>query len=192
MAGISERIIDRLKAVNRLIALAMGAGLLLCAAFILAEILVRQLGGSLGGTDEIAGYVMAIVTSWGMAYCLLELGHVRIDFLRGCFASRGRAVLDLICMATLAAVASVIAYKCWPVVERSLVNGSRANTPLETPLALVQVPWFMGWAWFALSAWITLVAATFLVLQSRLKEAESVAGVFAEADAAAREAEAAT
>ena len=79
---MAETMLDWLKRLNRGIALLVGVLLLACVAFVLADIILRQLGSGLGGTDEISGYVMAIATSWGMAYTLLELGHVRIDILR--------------------------------------------------------------------------------------------------------------
>jgi TRAP-type C4-dicarboxylate transport system permease small subunit len=153
---------------------------LACAAFILADIVLRQVGSSFGGTDEISGYVMAIATSWGMAFTLLELGHVRIDILRGRNGPLGRALFDLVAMLALTGTVTLIAYKCWPVVARSLENNSRANTPLETPLALVQIPWFAGWVWFALMAWLTFIAAALMIVRGRFREAETAIGCFGE------------
>lgn len=158
----------------------IGLILLGCAVFVLVEIVVRQLGSSLGGTDEISGYVMAIVTSWGMAFALLELSHVRIDFLRTRAGALGRSLFDLFSMLVLSSTVTLIAVRCWPVVERSLTNSSRANTPLETPLALVQIPWFLGWAWFAVVAWLTLFAAILLVLRGEFAQSEAAIGAFGE------------
>jgi TRAP-type C4-dicarboxylate transport system permease small subunit len=168
---------------NRRIALLTGIVLLLCAAVVLLDILLRQTGSSFGGTDEISGYVMAIATSWGMGYTLLELGHVRIDILRGRTGNLGRAVFDLFAMAVLAGTVTLIAVKCWPVLARSLANSSRANTPLETPLALVQGPWFAGWIWFAVVSWLTFAAALMLVLKGRFAESEAAIGAFGEEEA---------
>lgn len=174
--------IETLRRLNRKIALIVGAMLLLCAAFILADILGRQLGASFGGTDEISGYVMALATSWGMAFTLLELGHVRIDLLRGRVQSFGRALFDLFSMVVMTGVIAMIALKSWPVVARSLANGSTANTPLETPLAWVQLPWFAGWLWFAIMSTCVTFAALSLILKRRHAETESFAGAFAEQD----------
>lgn len=177
-----ETILTGLKRLNHGVAMLIGILLLGCAAFVLTEIVIRELGSSLGGTDEISGYVMAIATSWGMAFTLIELGHVRIDFLRSRAQARGRALFDLFAMLVLTCTVTLIALRSWPVVERSLANSSRANTPLETPLALVQIPWFLGWAWFAVVAWLTLVAAVMLVLRGKFGEAEAAIGAFGEAD----------
>jgi TRAP-type C4-dicarboxylate transport system permease small subunit len=175
-------LIHRLRVINRGVALVVGFGLLLCAAFVLLDIIMRRIGSSLGGTEEIAGYAMALATSWGMAFTLLELGHVRIDLVRTKANGFGRALLDVFSMVVMTGVIVMIAIKSWPVVERSLVNGSRANTPLETPLAWVQLPWFAGWVWFAAMSAILTLAALSLLVKRRHADVETVAGAFAEVE----------
>lgn len=180
---MAQTILKSLRTVNRWVAILVGILLLACVGFVIADIVLRQLGASFGGTDEISGYVMAIATSWGMAYALSELGHVRIDILRARAGSRGRAVFDLFAMLVMAATITLIAVRCWPVLERSLANSSRANTPLETPLALVQAPWMAGWIWFALVSWLTFLAALALVARKNYAASEAAIGSFGELDA---------
>lgn len=177
---MAETTLLLLRRFNRWIAIAIGILLLACAAAVMLDIVLRQLGSSFGGTDEISGYVMAIATSWGMGYTLLELGHVRIDILRGRAGPAGRAVFDLLAMFVLSVTVTLIALRCWPVLERSLQNNSRANTPLETPLALVQTPWFAGWVWFALVSWLTFLAALALVARRDFAASEAAIGAFGE------------
>ena len=175
---MEQNVLNSLRRWNRWIAILTGVVLLACAGVVLLDILLRAMGSSFGGTDEISGYVMAIATSWGMAFTLLELGHVRIDILRGRAGRIGRSVFDLFAMAMLAGTVTLIAVRSWPVLARSLDNSSRANTPLETPLALVQAPWFAGWVWFAVVSWLTLIAATVLVLRGRFEQSEAAIGSF--------------
>lgn len=179
-----ERVLAGLRRLNRAVAMLVGMGLLACAGVVLLDITLRRLGASFGGTDEISGYVMAIATSWGMAFTLLELGHVRIDLIRSRLVARGRAVLDLFALLALTLTVTLIAWKCWPVVATSIANDSHANTPLETPLPLVQIPWLAGWAWFAIIAWITLLAAAALVLRGELAASERAIGAVAEKETA--------
>lgn len=176
------KMINSLRTINRGVALVVGVGLFACAAFVLLDIVMRQIGTSLGGTEEIAGYTMALATSWGMSFTLLELGHVRIDLLRSRTTSFGRALFDVFSMIVMSGVIVLIAIKAWPVVERSIQNNSHANTPLETPLALVQFPWFAGWVWFAVMCCLVTLAALSLVLKRRYEETESFVGAFAEQD----------
>ncbi len=174
--------IDSLRAINRKVALMVGLGLLACAAFVLTDIILRRFGAGLGGTEEIAGYAMALATSWGMSYTLLELGHVRIDLVRTRFKSFGKALFDVFSMIVTTGVIITIAIKAWPVVANSLKNGSRANTPLETPLAWVQIPWFAGWVWFAVMSTLLTLCALALLMKRRHAETESIIGACAEQD----------
>ena len=169
-----------LRRINKAVALVIGLGLLICAAFVLTDIIMRQIGTSLGGTEEIAGYAMALAPSWGMSFTLLELGHVRIDLLRCRVDSFKRALFDVFSMIVMTGVIITIAIKAWPVVERSIMNGSTANTPLETPLIWVQLPWFAGWVWFAAMSTLTTLAALSLLLKRRHEETEAIVGAFAE------------
>ena len=180
---MENRILHTLQRFNTGITITIDILLLTCAALVLLDIILRQLGSSLGGTDEVAGYVMAIASSWGMAYTLMELGHVRIDLLRSRAGTKGRALFDLFAMLVLVGTITLVALRSWPVLARSLANGSRANTPLETPLALVQTPWFAGWVWFAVVAWLMFIAATSLILKGQFKSADDAIGTFGEADA---------
>jgi TRAP-type C4-dicarboxylate transport system permease small subunit len=182
-ADRAEALLGALRRINRAVAVLVGAGLMACAALVLSDIALRRVHASFGGTDEISGYVMAIATAWGMGYALTELGHVRIDILRTRGGAGVRAMFDLFAALVLAGTVSLVAIKAWPVVERSLANSSRANTPLETPLALVQLPWFAGWIWFALMAWLTFAAALVLVLQGRFDAADRAIGVVGEGEA---------
>ncbi|KPU83483.1 C4-dicarboxylate ABC transporter permease [Marinosulfonomonas sp. PRT-SC04] len=177
---MEQSILDAMRFLNRWVAKLIGVVLLLCAAFVLLDIVLRRMGASLGGTDEISGYVMAIVTSWGMGFALLELSHVRIDFLRSRANSFGRTMFDLFSMVILSSTVTLIAVRCWPVLERSLKNDSHANTPLETPLWIVQLPWLLGWVWFAIVAWLTLFAAILLVLKGEFGKSEAIIGAFGE------------
>lgn len=55
------KMIDGLRRINRGVALVVGLGLLMCAAFVLTDIIMRQIGTSLGGTEEIAGYALSLI-----------------------------------------------------------------------------------------------------------------------------------
>ena len=184
MNPLAETLLRRIRQANRMVALLVGLGLLGTAGLVMLDIVLRQLGRSLGGTDEISGYAMAIASGWAMGYAFCELAHVRIDVLRTRLAPKGRAGLDVIALALLSATLATIAYRCWPVLARSLENDSRANTPLETPLTWVQLPWMAGWIWFALTAWAVTACALVLILRGELSAAERAVGTQSEPEAA--------
>ena len=179
---MADSVLRLLRILNKGVAYLVGIMLLACAAFVLADIVLRQFGASFGGTDEISGYVMAIAVAWGMGYAMIELSHVRIDLLRQQTNALGRSLFDLFAMIVTTAVILVIAYQCWPVLNRSITNASTANTPLETPLVWVQGPWFAGWIWFAIVSCLTTLSALVLILQGRFAESERAIGAFGEVD----------
>lgn len=172
-----------LRRANRLVALVLGAALVLTVLFILTDVVLRGLGrGSLGGSDEISGYVMAAVASWGLACALVQRAHVRIDVIRLKLAAPGRAVMDILAMIVTNAVVLLVAYQSWPVLQKTLERGSRANTPLETPLWIPQGIWFAGWLWFALTATaLTLIAIAYLAA-GRRDAFEATAGIGSEVE----------
>ncbi|MDO5612536.1 MAG: TRAP transporter small permease [Paracoccus sp. (in: a-proteobacteria)] len=158
-----------LRRMNRCVALILGVVLIATILFILTDVLMRALNmGSLGGSDEISGYVVAAVASWGLSFALLERAHVRIDFLRHKLAQGGQITMDLFAMIVTNAVVVLIAVHCWPVLEKTLQRGARANTPLETPLWIPQGIWFAGWVWFAITATLlTLIALSYMIAGQR-------------------------
>lgn len=179
-AQLAATLHSGLRRVNLGIAIALGVLLLLTVGFTIADISLRAMGNSLGGSDEISGYVMAIVASWGLGYALIERAHVRIDLLRRRLLGRVRSVLDVSALATTAIVAVVVAWRAWPVLSKSLERGATANTPLETPLWWPQSLWFAGWVLFAVTA-IGVVVVT--VLYASIDDEaglESIAGTGAE------------
>ncbi len=163
-----------LRRINHTIALVVGAVLLATACFVLADITLRQVGISFGGSEEISGYVMAGVASWGLAYALTERAHVRIDLIRLKLRTPGQIALDLVAILALAATALLVSWQAWPVLEKTIRRGSHANTPLETPLWIPQSVWLSGWIWFALSASVLALCALALLARRR---ADSIAGL---------------
>lgn len=178
---MTEQLHEALRRANRFVALILGGALLLTVAFIVVDVVMRKFGwGSLGGSDEISGYVMAAVASWGLACALIERAHVRIDMIRQKLAGPGRAAMDLFAMIVANGVVLLIAWWCWPVLEKTLARGSRANTPLETPLWIPQGVWFGGWLWFALTATLlTLIGVAYLA-QGRREAFDEALGIGSE------------
>lgn len=161
----------------------MAAGILLLISVVvtLFDIIARPFQMSLGGTDELSGYAMAIATSWGIGYALTSMAHVRIDLLRARCSSRGQALFDAIAILSLAWVAIVIAYRVWPVLAKTIKFNSTANTTLETPLWIPQSLWLAGWMWFAISSSIIAVCVIIFVAQGKFDQVNDIAGMRNEA-----------
>ena len=166
-----------LKRFNEWVAVAAGLLLLASVAVTLFDIIARPFKLSIGGTDEISGYAMAIATSWGVSYALTHLAHVRIDLLRARASTRIQALFDAVSMLALASAALLIAYRAWPVLAKSIERGSTANTTLETPLWIPQSLWFAGWLWFAVSAVIICLYVLVYIFTGKHEKVDPIAGL---------------
>jgi len=165
---------------NEWLAVAAGVLLLLSVLVTLFDIVARPFGLSLGGTDELSGYAMAISTSWGISYALTSLSHVRIDLLRSRCRSKGQALFDTVAILALSGSALVIAYRAWPVLAKTIKNGSTANTTLETPLWIPQSLWFAGWFWFAISAVVVALCVLTNLVKGKFDDVNDIAGLRSE------------
>ena len=177
MKDTVQKVANWLRRANAIVALAVGVILLLTCCFILLDIILRKFGAVLGGSDEISGYVMAIIASWGLSFGLTELAHVRIDIMRVRFGQTWQAYFDVISILFVFFVVTLIAFQAWPVLEKTLANGSLANTSLMTPLWIPQLMWFAGWVWFSVSAGLLLVLSCILLGQRQYQRVAEMTGI---------------
>jgi TRAP-type C4-dicarboxylate transport system permease small subunit len=171
--------------INTALALVCGIALVATVLLVLAEIILRRTAGrGLGGSDEIAGYVMAGVAAWGLAYALTERAHVRIDVATGRLPPGGKVWFDLLSLAAMTAVAGIVSWYGWLVLARTLERGSRANSPLETPLWLPQSVWVSGWVWLTVVSGLLTLAVAILIAARRTSDAAAIGGVAGEVEEA--------
>jgi TRAP-type C4-dicarboxylate transport system permease small subunit len=157
----------------------IGGGLLLAtAALISFDIVARKLfGWSSVGSDEIAGYALAIASAWAFAFTLLRRGHIRIDLIYNLCPRGLRAVLDIVALAALIGFAGLLAWRGYGVLSTSISLEATANTPLATPLWLPQGPWFAGLVFLVLVAVTLLLAALSALLRGDAKRVETLIGI---------------
>lgn len=144
------RLVDRLSAA---LAILSGLLVLLLALFIGFDVIARRfLGFSLQGSDELGGYVLAIVGSLGLAYVQAERGFTRIDLALPYYPQAVRRVLHVLAYLTLAGFALFMAWYALGEFQETWRFDSRASTPLQTPLWIPQGLWLAGVVIFAVSA----------------------------------------
>lgn len=145
-----------------------GALLILAMLAIAAEVVMRNVVGiSFGAVDELAGYALAIASTWGFAYALLHRAHIRIDAAYLLLPRRVQAALDLVALAGMIAFFGVVLRYGWDLLARSASLGQRAMTPLRTPLIVPQVFWYAG-----LVALVVLAVVLLLVAVSALRRGD--------------------
>jgi TRAP-type C4-dicarboxylate transport system permease small subunit len=133
MARDPNPIVRMVQPVTRLASILCGWWLLLISLFTCVEIIGRKLFSfSLQGVDEVGGYTLAVVASFGFAHALVTRAHTRIDFLIVKLSDGGRAFLNAAAMVTLALMAAFALWKGVPVLMESIEFKSRSTSPLQT------------------------------------------------------------
>lgn len=165
-----------------------GALVLLAAVIIAVDVVLRAaLAVTIGGSDELSGYALAIASAFAFALALLDRAHVRIDTLYTLMPVRVAAVLDVLAMAAMVALAVFLAMQGWRVFAQSWVLGARALTQLNTPLSGPQALWVLGLAWFAFVACLLLLRALVLLVRGDAAGVTTLIGTRTAADEIAQE-----
>jgi len=145
-----------------------GTLVLLAAVLIVIDVLLRKLFAmSIGGADELAGYALALGTSWSLGAALLDRMHIRIDSLYGLFPRRLRLALDLVGLMLFVCFFGLIAWRGWTVVEQSWVSSSRSHTALATPTVIPQSVWLLGLALLVAMGGVLFVHAALLTARGQ-------------------------
>lgn len=155
-----------------------GASLLGAAVLVTVEIFLRSgLNLSMGGADEISGYVFAISTTWAYSYCLLHRANVRIDAFYNFLPRPVQAVLDVVGVVLLTGYMGVLTEKAWGVLAESLANNSVSITTLQTPLWIPQLLWLAGLVLFMLTLIFVSLYSLITLLRGDLAGVQRIAGV---------------
>ena len=164
---MTAAVLNLLERLATLLAFIAGASVFVLALLIAFDVVARRLlGFSLQGTDEIGGYVLAMVGSLGMIHVLNRREFTRIDLLLRATPLVVQRVLHVIAYISLAAMVVFFATHAINTLEETLLFESRANTPLQTPMWIPQGLWTVGMVFFAVMAVIHALRATILLFVS--------------------------
>lgn len=149
-------------------AIAAGWALMAISFATVVEIVARRwLGFSLGGVDEVSGYVMAATSALGFCWAFVTRSHMRITLAFQYMPPLARTFLNLAATVTLAGMALFCAWRGWNELAANFESGKPANTPLQTALWIPQGFWFAGLALFALTTGAAAAHAIGLVFRDR-------------------------
>jgi TRAP-type C4-dicarboxylate transport system permease small subunit len=155
-----------------------GICLLLASLLIVIDLVMRKFfGWSMGGADEIAGYVLAIVSAWAFPITLLRRSHIRVDVLYTHLPRQVRVVLDLFALVCLGVFIALLTYHAWQVLTDSISFNAVSNTPLQVPQWIPQSMWFAGYVFFLMTIVVLLLCALYLVVAHRSREVSGLIGI---------------
>lgn len=151
---------------TRLMALLCGWALLAFTLATCLEIVLRKLGYSLQGIDEIGGYLMAVLSCAGFGYTLAHNAHTRIDLVLAALPRALQAALNVLAMVTLAALAVFMLWRAGAELLDSIELKSVSTSPLQVPLWIPQSLWIAGLGLFAIVAAAYAVHALWLLVRN--------------------------
>ena len=152
--------------VARVAAILCGYAVLVLSVMVSIEIVGRKLFAfSFQGTDDMGGYVLAIIAVVGASYTMAMRGHTRVDVFLVRMPAAWQRWLNTIAMVTLAGFACFAAWRGSTVLMESIEFQSVASNPLQTPLWQPQLAWLIGLVLFALIAVAYAVHAVVLLVR---------------------------
>jgi TRAP-type mannitol/chloroaromatic compound transport system permease small subunit len=169
LVGGLRRIVDRLGALMNAVA---GWVFVLCALFIVFDVVGRRWGVSSKATVEITGYMLAFGIAWGLTDALTTRAHVRVDIVVTRLPLRARAWMHALALTFLVALNAVLAWRCWGVFADSWLFWARDSSALTIPLVVPQGLWALGITVFAALSVLSLAEVLLLLLAGRHAEVD--------------------
>ncbi|HEX5079083.1 MAG TPA: TRAP transporter small permease [Geminicoccaceae bacterium] len=160
-----DRLLQIAHAVARVGAWCGGALILAAAVLVAVDVVIRNLFVvTFGGSDELAGYALAVGSAWALAFALLERAHVRIDVLYQSLPVRAAALVDILCLSAFTLFVVLLTRHGYGVLMQSLTADTHSMSALAVRLAIPQAMWVLGLALFVAVALLLLLRAALALL----------------------------
>lgn len=105
-----------------------GIALLAMVFLVTANIVMRQVASSFGGTSEIVGWLTAVVVSLSLAYAQLNKAHVELDILVARLPERLQALIQALVAVVSLLFFSMVAIKLWEYGYSAMQRGMVSQT----------------------------------------------------------------
>jgi len=128
----------------------VGAGVLTVMMLLTAsDVTLRQFKIPIMGTDDITAFLMAILVSFGLAYCAIRKGHVKVDLVVERLPSRVQAIIDTVTTLLGLGLCTLITWQGFVNMVSLYTSGATSWT-----LNIIAFPFAglvaFGFAWFTL------------------------------------------
>jgi len=128
----------------------VGAGVLTAMMLLTAsDVTLRQFKIPIMGTDDITAFLMAILVSFGLAYCALRKGHVQVELIVERLPIRVQAIIDTVTTLLGLGLCTLITWQSFVNMVSVYTSGATSWT-----LNIIVFPFAglvaFGFAWFTL------------------------------------------
>lgn len=172
-----DKLLDWDRAAARILVWIGGAALIFAAFMVTFDIIIRDLFDvTLGGADEISGYIFAVSTAFAFPFALLHRANVRIDALYVLFPAALRSLLDVVSLVALAIFIYPLTWWAYLMLSDSIALGTRSITPMRTVVAIPQSFWFAGLVLLSVTILLVFLVAVRRLARGDLDGVHRVAG----------------
>ncbi|OED45890.1 hypothetical protein AB838_22075 [Rhodobacteraceae bacterium (ex Bugula neritina AB1)] len=170
--------LEQLKRISRIGAWFGGGLILLSSLITFVDVLLRETATiSIGSTDEMSGFALAMSTGWAMSWCLFERGHIRIDTVYTFFPPRLQLVLDFVGLLLLLIFFSFVAWYSGLKMVEAFQADARTVSKLSLPIFFPVAVWLSGIVFFLICMVATLLSAARCALIGDIAKAHKITGV---------------
>lgn len=143
----------------------VGAVVLAVMMFLTAsDVTLRQFKSPIMGTDDITAFLMAILISFGLAYCTIKKGHVQVDFIVERLPIRIQAIISSITTLFSFGLCVLITWQSFTNMISVYKSGATSWT-----LNIIVYP-FAGVVAFGFSLFALVLLANFLEAISEVRK----------------------
>lgn len=161
-----ERMVKISEDISRYGAIAVGWLLMVLTLYISTDVLLRKIFAiSVQGSDELGGYVLAIICSFGFSWTLCNRAHIRLNFILPKMQAGVRVILNLIAYIILSGFAYAMLWWGGAMLRESYQLNAVAPTPLSTPLVIPQGIWVLGILLFSIHLTLYMLHIIYLILK---------------------------
>ena len=166
-----KRFVVFIDSCTRYWAIAAGWLLLFLTFYITADIVLRKVfQKSIQGSDELGGYILAILCAFGFSWTLKNRAHIRLNLVLNKLPAIVQVIINFFAYAILTAFAYAMLWRGAAMVYETAALHAVAPTPLETPLILPQGVWLLGILWFSIHLTLYLIQLVALIIQKKYGE----------------------
>ncbi len=161
-----KRLVAFIDSSTRYWAIAAGWLLLFLTFYITADIFLRKVfQKSIQGSDEIGGYILAILCAFGFSWTLANRAHIRLNLFLNNLPVSIQVFVNFLAYLILTAFSYAMLWRGAAVVIETAELNAVAPTPLATPLIIPQGIWLLGIIWFAVHLTLYMIQVTQLIVR---------------------------
>ena len=163
-----HKITGCIAALNRIGVLLGGFGLLVMTGLVMTDVIMRRIFNlPIIFADEVAGYLLVLVTFIGLGYTLEEDGHIQVGIIIDRISPGKRVVLKVLWCVFGIIFTLFLFYYTWQLAWESYELKAFAPTPTQIPIFPFQIVMPFGCMLFLIQLILELVNSVVILLSSK-------------------------